>query len=458
LAAALLLVVPVCGGSLELYFPDGQGGEVPVGETIDFGIVSTGDYVDSKLRIRNISESAVMLERFRVKDATSSFTLRNHPSIPVQVLPGSNVDFRVRFRPTEFGAYSATLQINDISVLLYGRSPESLTLSVLEEDGYQTLGSGDVISFGSVERKSWAARSFRIQNPASESLVVESLSIDEGPFLSTDLPAAPLELAPGATLDFEVQYLPVTGGIHSSALSMGDRVFVLEGFGLDPVFPPLEILLESSALESAQQANVRVRLSEVPTASGIGSLEIEFTPSQEGAGDDPAVQFLTTGTRSIPLTVTEDSAEALLGSAAEAVFQTGTTAGTITFIASLGAQKPQTARASVSMPPVPVVIDSALARRTPSALEVGIAGYDNTQSGSTIMFRFLDTNGNTLSPGTILADVTNAFRSHFQQANAGGLFSLVARFPVNGDTSQIGAVVVQFANSAGNSAEYRLGF
>ncbi len=456
IVAAALLLAPVCHAELRLYFTDGAGGEEAVGNQIDFGIVVSGDYADSKLRIRNLGDTAVVLETFRVLGV--GFSLRNHPTIPFEVSPGSNVDFRVRFQPTGSGTYSATLRINDSTVMLFGRSPASLTLSVLGDDGFAQISSGDVISFGAVERKSSVMRRFRIHNPSLDPLAIPAIQLEPGPFYSSELPTAPMELAPSASVDFDVSYKPENGGLDSAALSMGERVFHLEGFGLDPVFPPLEILLDSSAVLSGQQSAVRVRLSEPPIASGMGSLRIEFVPHSAGAGEDPAVQFLSTGSRSIPLFVTEDSTEVQLDGAAEAVFQTGTTAGTIMFVASLGAQSPRTAQASVTIPPEAVVVDRMLGRKVQSTLEVEIAGYDNTQSGSRLTFRFLATSGKTLAPGVILADVTEAFRSHFQAANVGGLFSLLARFPVHGDISQVGAVIIQFSNSAGNSTEQRVDF
>lgn len=453
LAVGLILAAGLASGQLQLFLIDAPGSEVPAPGSVDVGSVPSGDYVDTRFRIRNVGAEMVDLERLRVLGA--GFTLRNHPSTPVSIQPGSNVDFRVRFRPANFGSYSASLTVNDIGLLLLGRSPASLTLSVLEEDAWQPLGAGDTVLFGSVLRKSSSTRRLRIHNPASALLSLSGIAIGDGPFHSVDLPAAPLQVEPNGSVDFSVEYAPLTNGIHQSTLAMDGRQFLLEGFGTDPPFPEPEIVFESVGLTSGEQARVRVRLADKPTTWGSGELRIEFVPGVEGAADDPAVQFTATGTRTIPLTVAEESTEALLGGAREAIFQTGTTAGTITFTAVLGTH---TVPLSFTVSPEVVQVDSAAGRQIPTGLEVEVAGFDNTHSVSGVAFRFFDRQNNALTQGAIEVDVAQAFRSYFLSAHVGGMFSLLARFPVAGDVSLIGFVEVGFVNSVGASVKRRATF
>ena len=182
---------------------------------------------------------------------------------------------------------------------------------------------------------------------------------------------------------------------------------------------------------------------------------MKFRPAIQGAADDPAILFVTTGTRAIPLTVLEGETETRPGGEAEAVFQTGTTAGTITFTVKLGTHLVE---ATVTIPPAPVVIVSTSSKRTATGLELRIVGFDNSHSVSEIAFTFYHTSGQQLGAGPIRADVAEAFRNYFAGAQLGGQFSLTAAFPVAGDPALIGAVEVEFTSNAGTSPKRRITF
>ncbi|MCW5982478.1 MAG: choice-of-anchor D domain-containing protein [Bryobacteraceae bacterium] len=452
LAAIGLWAASLALGQLHLFRIDAPGSEQPVGSSLDVGRAAAGDILDTKLRIRNkAEEEAITLTRFRVRGA--GFSLEAHPSIPYIMAAGTNVDFRVRFRPPSYGSYSATLEINDISVLIFGDSPATATLSIEEEGKFRVLQTDEPIVLGRVERGKTLPRRFRLENASSAELTVSSLTIAAGPFDSSGLPPAPLKLKPGAVSDFVITYQPQKAGIHRANFKVDDRVFVLEAVAFDPPFPAPEIVLESQALRSGQQSKVSVRFASSPFGDGTGELRIEFQPSVEGAGDDPAILFVSGGSRTVPVNVTMGETAAKLGGEPEAVFQTGSTAGTITFVVSLGAHL---VRASATVAAAPVAIDSASWQRNASSVEVQAQGLDNSRSTSEVKFTFYDNRGRVLAAQPIRAFVTAAFRDYFATSQVGGMFSLTALFPVTGDPAQLGAVEVEFVNSAGTSEKRRI--
>jgi hypothetical protein len=81
-------------------------------------------------------------------------------------------------------------------------------------------------------------------------------------------------------------------------------------------------------------------------------------------------------------------------------------------------------------------------------------GFDNTYSAGGMTFTFLDITGQALPPGAIRADFTGDFRAFFTKTQAGSAFQVRISFPVTGDTSGIGSVDVQLANSAGVKLEH----
>jgi hypothetical protein len=77
-----------------------------------------------------------------------------------------------------------------------------------------------------------------------------------------------------------------------------------------------------------------------------------------------------------------------------AVFQTGTTWGTIGFSASVNTAVAGTASASMAIPATPLVVDHAIATSRSGDLDIQVWGYDNTYSAGGMSFTFYDLNGN----------------------------------------------------------------
>jgi len=452
--AAALLFASAAWAQLELYRIPGMGLEEPAGEVLDFGEVPTGDYRDIRLRIRNVGPETIAITRFRIKSADPRwFRLEGHPSIPYSVAPGTNVDFRVRFQPPEYGSFSATLHINELTVMLFGSSPPTVEVLFEDDEGVRRLSSGEVAVFGRVEQGKTIRRRFLLRNPARRSLGVERLEVGPGPFRIVSAPALPLALEPGAEQEFEIVYEPATPGIHQTTLAVDDRAFVLEGVAYPPPFPDLEIHLETAALRSGEQAALQLRLAGPAPADAQGTLEMEFTPAIEGAFDDPALGFLSGDGRRLALSVGKGERAVLIAGAPEAVFQTGTTAGEIRFRAEIGGK---VATAGVTLPPEPVRIDSVSWKPTATGLELRLNGFDNTLSTAAVSFRFYEAGGRPLTEEPIRSDVAAAFRDYFAVSYAGGLFSLKAAFPVAGDLSLLEAVEVQFQNQTGPSETVRV--
>ncbi len=459
MTARLLLLAALgaawAAGQIQLFVRDAPGSERQAAQTLDFGSVPTGDVREIPLRVRNLGEGSVTISRFRIRPPGSPFSLDGHPSIPHVVAPGWNVDFRVRFRPPAFGNWSAVLEINELTFILFGHSPPTAILSVEDRGQFEPVAAGGTIVFGRIERGSRLSRKFRLGSPPEATVTVAAVALEAGPFESAALPAAPLTLRSGEFAEFIITYAPVRAGIHQSVLRVDDRAFILEGVAYDPPLPKPEIRLEPETLESARQGKVRITLPSPAPASGAGELQIELQPSVQPAGEDAAILFVNGKGRSIPFTVREGETSARFGAEDAAVFQTGTTAGTLVFTARLGAH---TVRHSVQIPAAPVVIDSAAGRRTARELEIEIRGFDNSRSVSQTTFNFYDTQGRLLPGQPIRADVAAAFRSYFESSTVGGMFALTARFPVSGDASLVGAVEVEFTSAPGPSAKRRIPF
>jgi hypothetical protein len=162
---------------------------------------------------------------------------------------------------------------------------------------------------------------------------------------------------------------------------------------------------------------------------------------------------VTTGTRSLPFSITQGSTLISIAGQTSAIFQTGTTAGRIRFSLS-GVPTGGDPTTTVTIPASAISVDSTVATRRTGDLDIQVTGFDNTYSAGGMTFTFLDTSGQTIPPGAIRADFTQDFRTFFTTAKAGSAFQVRVSFPVTGDTSGIGSVDVQLTNSAGVKSQH----
>jgi hypothetical protein len=437
-------------GQLQIFSIDSPPAEEPVTSPLDLGTVPSGDRSEAPLRLRNTGSTVISLERLRVTG--TGFSLRGNPSLPQQVSPGTNIDFRVRFEPNGHGSYSGSLRVNDTFIVLLASAAPTITAAVEEGGLWPELTSGDTIVFGAARLDESLERRFLLSNSSRGPLMLDVLGVGGTQFRLVNAPSLPLTLTAGQAVEFRVEFAPDSAGIKQSALTVNNRTFVLEGVGLSPPFSTLEILLDSGAMVSGRQSSVQVRLTEPAPTSGSGTLRMSFVPSDPSVADDPAVLFMN-GERSIAMSASKGKSTLLLDGAESARFQTGTTVGEIRFTVELGDSRSE---AGVTLPPAAVSIDSGISSKTQTGIDVRVNGFDNTRTVSTVLFQFFDTSGRSLTPDPISVNVANSFRGYFSGTQIGGLFSLSATFPVAGDPSLLGAVEVQFVNVSGPSTTHRI--
>ena len=449
-----IVLLPLAAlAQLQLMVVD-QGTERSAGALFDLGITAVGDAVDVSFRIRNTGTAPANLQTLSVSG--TGFTLLNKPSLPFSVPAGSAVNFVIRFQPTAYGAYSANLAFNSISTILRGGTVAAATVKLVQGALVTTLNAGNSIDFGRVERGARSMRRIRLENLTTVTLTLASISVGGSGYTGPAGVAAPLTLDPKATAEFDVTFEPASAGTFDGVLRVDSRTFLLRGTGAEPPLPRPSIELGSTVPASSQQVPLVIRFSSVSPTSGTGELRVELRPALS-TSLDPAVLFPATGSRFATFTVKEGENVARFSGQTSLLFQTGTTAGTLVFTATLGNY---TETASATIAPAKVGLDTVRGLRSGSSLEVQIVGYDNTRAISKLAFTFYDKSSKAIAPGQIAVDVTTALRTYFDasQKEVGGVFLLRAVFPITGDASGIGSVDVELANSAGVASPSRVQF
>lgn len=440
-AIALLLPMTV-SAQLKLVSFDGFT-ESAVGAVYDYGSVSTLDTKDVRFRARNAGNSIVVLTTLSVSGA--GFSKIGAPSLPFTIAPGNFLEFTARFTAGQQPGlvYSANLQVNSIAATLTATSVATASLTVLP--GCTTA---DPIDFGRVQRGVARLCNFTLSNPNSQPLVIPIVTVTGTGFQGPQGLSPPFTIAAGETKPFSISFTPPASILYSGALMIGPRTYHLSGSGFDPPLPKPSLQFDSAAIGSGQQHTLTMTL---PTPSPVtvsGLVSFTFTPGTHVVTDDRSVFFLTGSSRSVAFSAIQGDTRISLGKQAGAVFQTGTTAGTLTFTVS-GTPIDGDPTTTLSIPPSIVSFDTVTASRRVNDLDVEVIGFDNTYTAGTMAFTFFDKNGVALDPGSIGADFTKNFNSYFATVTAGSSFLMRVTFPVTGDATQVGSVQVDLMNSAG---------
>jgi hypothetical protein len=433
--------------------------------TIDFGNIADGAAASAQFTVENQTESSIstanLISLTTPVFNTSPFSL-DTSSLPATLAAGASASFTVKFSPGQAVLMQATLNVNGNPFPLQGTGvanpigdPSSLVVTYTDPTGVRLTAQGGtpiVLPQTVAGVTTPAVLNFVVSNPATTigPVTVPAISVSGSGFAVSGLPTMPASIQPGSTLSFQLSFQPSAAGSYSGTLIIGALQFSLSAQSVASQLPSISFQLSQQPLTSAQQVNLTIQLASAATVPAVGTLTMTFAPSVQNVSDDPAVKFIATGTRQLNLSVAAGATTATYNGQSQLTFQTGTTAGTITFTL----QFPNTAPLiqSFTIPPDKIHIVSATASVSSPNLVITINGYDNTYSAGQLSFTFYDTQGNPVAPGAMSVNAAPQFQQYFFNNNqAGGAFALQATFPVyGGEASQVGSVAVTMTNSAGS--------
>lgn len=459
LALALLVLPCAVQAQLALVTYDGVV-EIPAASIFNYGNVAAGNSMVIRFRARNTGNSLVVLSTLSI--AGTGFSLVNPPPTPYTVAPGTFVEFPVQFSGDQPASYSANLQVNSTSVLLLATAIPVPTLAATSgctgpDPTTHTITFG-LISEGTVDT---CTLSFT-NSSTTQSMSVAAVAVSGAGFEPPQGLSAPLTLIPGQSISFTIKFAPPDAAPYAGALTIDTRTFPLTGAAYNPLLTKPALTFDSAAIGSAQQHTLTMSLPSAAPFAGSGYVTLVFAPSTKVIPNDPAVMFVPSGTRILPFSFKQGDTRIQLNGQPGAVFQTGTTAGTITFVvAPAGFQFAGDPTTVVTIAPQAISIDTANATSRVNDLDITVTGYDNTYTAGAMSFTFYDTTGTAINPGTIQADFTSSFVTYFASQGGGSAFLMRVTFPVTGTTAQsaqVASVDVTLTNSAGAAHTSRLSF
>ncbi len=443
---------PAALGQLQLLTFDGVN-EAPAPALFDAGSIAAGDKSEIRFRVRNLGGVAVSLAT--ISAAGSAFAVTERPTLPYPLAPGMVVDFRVGFSPATLGSYSAVVSVNGLSVIVRATAVNAAEVLQLVSGIRVPVPANSAIDVGRVQRGQTSTQQMFLRNPGTTPLRVTRVATSGEAFTGS---AGPLTLNPGESASFTITFAPARSAEFAGALAVDQRTFLLRGVGFDPPLPKPTVTLDAAAVRSSEQRTVTLRYSSPAPSNGAGTLQLFFDSAVTGPTADAAVQFVKTGSRTASFTIAQGDTQAKFGADAGAVFQTGTTAGTIRFQIAMIGQPTGVNDLRVSIAPSALGVDGISATRRIDALELALTAFDNTYSAGPAIFTFYDQNGSVVAPGAIRADFTADFKKYFAASQVGSAFQMRLSFPVSGDATKVATVEAEFTNSAGSAKTPRIPF
>lgn len=429
---------------------------------ISFGNVSTSSSSSLTFTFTNASAEPVTLPAVSLVlpvYLSSAFAL-NTSSLPMSLAGGASASFTITFAPGQVQQGNAVLAVGTSQYSLSGNGViatdiDALQISYTDSSGVRTLPNpATPIAFDQViaGTSGSSTLTFTVANPNTSynAVSITQLTATGAGFQIGNSPSMPASIAPGASITFQVIFAPTSSGTYSGTLAIGSRQFSLSGQGIASAVPAASFHLSEQPLTSRQQPTVSIQLAGASPVSAIGELAMTFTPLLSKVTDDPAICFLATNGRKLQVNVAAGGETATYQGQSALAFQTGSTAGTITFTLTFPNGAPFSQ--SFTLAPETVQITSVTAVRSDPNLVVTITGFDNTYSAGALAFTFSDLSGNVINASPITVDASTQFSNYFFTNNqAGGAFALQATFPVTGDVTQVGSLSGHITNSSGTS-------
>jgi hypothetical protein len=456
--AVLLLSSVALHAQIALFSFDGTT-DSPVGQSFNFGMVADGQVKDVRFHVKNTGTLPLTNVVIGTPQGTG-FTLAavNGSFGQNTIAGGAELEFTIRFTPPPnpaLGTYSASLQITSsaptVSMILLATVAPSAVVTVFPAC---TSASNGGVTFPAVTTGTTGLCNFSLQNSTSQAITVTVSLTGDTAFQAIPATSTPITLKANESYTFVIQFTPSCGQLsYSATLAISGRPFPLMATALTPPLPRPQLIFDTTRIASAEQHTIGMSLPSAAVCAANGNLNLAFT----GAVDDRSVFFLAGSTRTLPFSVKAGDTQILINGSTSASFQTGTTAGIITFSLS-GTQIASDATTTLNIAPAPIAIEAASAsNQRAGELDVQIVGFDNTYSAGSMLFTFFDTSGNTIG-APIPADFTAEFKTFYAAATTGSAFLVRVSFPVQGDRMQVTRVQVTLANSAGKTQTGSLTF
>jgi len=451
-------------GSTPLEILPGQGISLPGG--------TAGATTSVRFYVTNNGVASATINSLTVSG--SGFTLSELPSLPLALAfaagspgPQSQINFRVNFRALAPGSFTGTLSIDGIRFNLTASALANTLAYHYAPSSASTVSPGQMVLLPAVGLGGLSEVNFTVVNGSNNVAVpLNAVTVSGAAFTLRNGPSLPQVLAPGQPLGFTVSFRADQPGDSRGVLT-------IDGESFDLIGPAVAVTLAGppdTNIGPAEQPSIGVRLAAPVSVPVTGQLTLAFTPNATVAADDQEIRFVAGGRSQDFIIPAGQTAAQFTGSATSLRFQTGTTAGSISFgVRVLSGAAPITLGSSPALTialsqRAPVIVPGTvrLLNRSSAGFDIELTGYSTPREVTQAVFSFSPRPGQSLQTTSVTVDASAAARSWFQNpasAQRGSQFVYTQRFTVSqGEVGAVESVSVTLRNGRGDSAPATVSF
>ena len=438
-------------------------------QTVSFPDTAVGGKSSISILVKSIAIVPITLSN---ASATGTFySITDGPIFPINLNPNDTFVLTITFAPTQPGKQTGRLRVgNDTFNLSATGIGTQLVYSYGVGSNSATVLPGGTVPFSPLAVGQSSTLTLTIQNTGTSSATVTSIGVSDprSVFTLGSSPNLPQKLDPGQSVQFSVQFAPITTGLATGNLVVDAQQFTLAGFGnAPPPIPSYQFTGASGNQPAMSQPAVGLSLASTYPMELDG--KVTLTVDSGNLPADPAVQFAVGG-RTVSFIIPANTTQAVFaGGGTQIKLQTGSVAGTITLTPSFALPSgldvtPATPVAlNLVVPAVVLQLQNALvAQSAQNSLALQITGYATTRSISALQFQFQAQASANLPTSKISVSVQAPAVAWFdtsQSQSFGGQFLITVPFTVQSDqtssvttpVSMLQSVSISGSNELGNS-------
>jgi|SRR5579871_291872 len=288
---------------------DGNVFTVDTGSTITFPATVVGTTLTAGVAIVNRGSGSGKVQNIVVSG--DGFTPQQLPLLPFSLAAGSNLQFGVRYAPTQAGNNTGTLEVDfsdrTVTISLTGTAIGSLLSYQLQQANQTTpVSPNQTLNFPDTNVGEKSSLTLVVKNVSVSTVTVASILATGTGFTVTDAPITPFNMNPNDTFVFTVTFAPAQPGPATGRLRVANDTFNLmanaigpqlsfsysTGSGSTPVNPGGTILFSPEPLGQSEQVALTIQNTGTTTAS-ITSIGVT----------DPKAPFTVASPPTLPLTL-----------------------------------------------------------------------------------------------------------------------------------------------------------
>jgi Abnormal spindle-like microcephaly-assoc'd, ASPM-SPD-2-Hydin len=191
-----------------------------VNADLAFGAVCVGSSATRVVQLFNVGSADLHISSFVRISGSTDFQIISGPPTPVTIRPGEQIDYTIRFQPTDVGNKTATFQINSDDPFQPARQLPASGTGAAATIATVIANNGN---FGDVCIGSFKDLNLTISNSGLCPLSINGISSSSPEFQTPQVMFFPLVIAPGDSLQVPIRFQPTSPGLKVANITVNSN-------------------------------------------------------------------------------------------------------------------------------------------------------------------------------------------------------------------------------------------